>query len=180
MPRPFYQESDLPQGYSDTFKSRFWKNVNKEGPIPQHLPHLGPCWDWTGYKMKRYGAISPGGREMKRIPASRASWLLHVGPITDKKLFVLHKCDNRACVRPDHLFLGTQQQNVADMIAKGRARHDGNVRGEDSGTAKLKESDVRFIRSMAKGFTPDLMAQLFGVTRGAIYAILKRKVWTHI
>ena len=91
---------------------RFWGFVNKtEG-----------CWLWVGANNERYGLFSCFGRVMK---AHRASWHLFVGPIPPG-LHVLHKCDNPLCVRPDHLFLGTHVDNMADMARKGRARPQGH------------------------------------------------------
>lgn len=95
----------------------FWKRVT---PSPGEA-----CWEWrtgNGTRPARYGNISLyGGREagIKCISAHRASWIIHHGDIDDK-LLVCHKCDNPACVRPDHLYLGTQSENIRDCIAKGR------------------------------------------------------------
>lgn len=87
--------------------SRFWKRIKKSDQ----------CWEWIGLKIKiGYGSLWWSD---KMWLAHRISWTLHFGEIPNGK-FVLHKCDNRACVRPSHLFLGTQLDNVRDCISKGR------------------------------------------------------------
>lgn len=84
-------------------------------------PQQSGCWHYTGFINKGgYGTI--GFRGNRCFLAHRVSWILHVGEIP-QGLFVLHKCDNRKCVNPDHLFLGTIQDNVDDMYAKGRANN---------------------------------------------------------
>ena len=87
--------------------SRFWANVQK----------TNGCWEWTGGKhAPGYGRLFVATKEMR---AHRFSWLIHNGRIPDG-LFVCHKCDNPNCVNPEHLFLGTHQDNMDDMVAKGR------------------------------------------------------------
>lgn len=91
-----------------TFEERFWQKVNK----------TESCWLWTGAKKpKGYGVIGVGGK--KSGLAHRVSWRLASGS-DPGPLWVLHRCDNPSCVRPDHLFLGTAKTNTADMVAKGR------------------------------------------------------------
>lgn len=131
------------------------------------------CWLWTKSTNKYgYGIISDSG---KGIRAHRLSWVLHNGPIPEG-LFVLHHCDVRLCVRPDHLFLGTHQDNRADCVGKGR-----QARGECQHSAKLTEGDVVLIRTYIKiGLTLSSIADRFGVTKEAIYCIKHKKTWKHV
>lgn len=106
---------------------RFWSKVNKNGPIPQHRPELGPCWLWTASCRHGYGQF-PLSRpaQKKSYPAHRVAY-----KIANRRLGileVLHHCDNRPCCNPQHLFEGTQADNVADMMTKGR--HASTVRPE--------------------------------------------------
>jgi endogenous inhibitor of DNA gyrase (YacG/DUF329 family) len=119
---------------------RFWRYVDKNGPIPAQRPDLGPCWVWTGSTAGGgYGQFSVGGRTAHRfIPAHRYCWELHNGPIP-AGLWGLHKCDNPPCVRPEHLFIGTCKDNVDDMIRKGRQRNKG-TRKKSHANTQLAES----------------------------------------
>ncbi len=89
---------------------RFWRHVTK-GPS---------CWEWHGAGSRGVHPYGTFGVQGATVRAHRFSWELHAGKIPEG-IYVLHRCDNPRCIRPDHLFLGTQADNVADMIAKGRA-----------------------------------------------------------
>lgn len=79
------------------------------------------CWGWSGATTSGYGVLTRGRRGEGFVLAHRLSWELHRGPIPDG-LFVLHKCDVPECSNPDHLFLGTQTDNMSDCRKKGRHR----------------------------------------------------------
>lgn len=132
------------------------------------------CWLWVGFKDPNgYGRLNIAGIPML---ASRLSYQLHFGDIPDGK-YVCHKCDNPSCVNPEHLFLGTQRDNVADMISKGRARKRG-MPGTEHPASKLDEDAVREIRRSDQ--TDAELAERFQVSRPTIHAVRKRKTWTHI
>lgn len=105
----------------------------------------------------------------------RSSWIIHKGSIPFG-LSVLHSCDNKICTNPDHLFLGTNEDNVNDMLYKKR-----NPIGSKVGTAKLDESKVSFIkRSISSGISLQELAKKFDVTYQAIALIKNGKNWKHV
>jgi len=150
---------------------RFWEHVDK----------TGSCWLWTGSKDKDgYGGFTDENR--RNIRAHRASWIIHFGPIPTG-MNVCHKCDNPPCVRPDHLFLGTYQDNTIDMVNKGRHGGGGKgvSRGSRNGCAKLNEQQVLKIRDLLdKGEKTDIIAAKFKVYWLTIFNIKHRKTWKHI
>lgn len=128
------------------------------------------CHVWLGSKTKKngYGRIRIRG---KLMVASRAVWgETHGDP---GKMRVLHKCDNPACVNLDHLFLGTQLDNVKDCVEKGR-----NQRGETNGLSKLTEEMVRELRSSKEHYK--FLAKKFGVSESTAYYALTKRTWAHI
>ncbi len=140
------QDPTLPQGFTVTFKQRFWAKVDKKGPIQDHVPQLGCCWTWVGSANELgYGHMQKGRRGAGRIRATWASCLIHGNPVP-KGLNALHRCDNPRCVNPDHIFHGTHMQNVHDKIDKGRAKMGIPKCGPWHPNAVLTEDDVRFIR----------------------------------
>ena len=136
-------------------------------------PQTG-CHEWTGAAFRNgYGTIYAAG---KSLGTHRVAWELANGPIPDG-LFVLHRCDNRLCVNPGHLFLGDHADNMADMRSKGR-----QARGERHGRAKLTVEQVIAIKAiLASGaLTQRRLAGRFGVSLMAIYRISSGKTWAHV
>ena len=114
----------------------------------------------------------------RKVQAHRFSWELYKGSIPDGDGYhgvcVLHRCDNRACVNPDHLFLGTQADNIRDMIRKGR---NDDRSGERNFSAKLSQRDVNEIRSLAGRLPQRAIAEKFGVSQSQISHIIRGAGW---
>ena len=105
-------------------------------------PNSG-CWIWLGaLRYDGYGFAYPYGRIGKAHPAHRLIYEFHKGPIPDG-MCALHRCDNRCCCNPDHIFLGTQKENMEDKVRKGRCQ---DQRGEKGNNARLTADNVREIR----------------------------------
>jgi HNH endonuclease len=153
MPTQAYRKKYRPM------EDRFWEKVNKtEG-----------CWVWTAFTTASgYGQIHRPGKTSGAEFSHRYSWIIHFGPIPDN-LHVLHRCDNPPCVNPHHLFLGTQEDNMKDMGAKGR-----------SGVRKITEEDALYIIN-SKEPNKDL-ALRFGLNRSYVWALKSRKEssWKHL
>jgi hypothetical protein len=133
------------------------------------------CWEWIGSPARAgYGRLKIGRRYEF---AHRLSWRLHHGAIQDG-LCVLHKCDNRICVNPDHLFVGTIQDNTDDMMRKGRDRPQ---IGSQKTQAKLIEAKVATIKArLERGESQSNLAIEFNVSRQTINHIAKGRRWTHV
>ena len=144
---------------------RFWPKVD--------VCEVDECWPWTaGQNGNGYGFFrrQRGGMCL----AHRLAWEQMHGEIPEG-LCVLHSCDNKVCVNPRHLWLGTKADNNADRDRKGRQR---SPLGERHGQAKLTRQHVREIRARAAaGETWPALAQHFGVSRSAVQGIVHRKNW---
>jgi hypothetical protein len=151
----------MPHEYTPTDIARFWSKVDMSGD----------CWMWTAAVNKRwgYGAFSIRGAVRR---AHRIAWEIVNGPIPDD-LHVCHACDNRACVNPAHLFIGTRADNMQDMIRKGR---------DPKPNARLTPEQIKVIRCRwtAGGITHTKLAAEYGVCRQAIGKIVNRMRWKHL
>jgi hypothetical protein len=154
-----------------TLAERLWARVDTNGPVVR--PELGACWLWTGaVRRGGYGQIGDG----KRCRSTHVvAWELAVGPVPEL-LCVLHQCDQRRCVRPSHLFLGTRKDNAVDCKDKGR-----NCRGERHGAARLTPLRVLWLRARAAEGVPirQLAARLRVPYATAFYAA-KGTNWKHL
>jgi len=158
---------------------RFWPRVDRSGGVDS-------CWLWTGGKdPSGYGQTSDGRRHLL---THRVAWELTNGAIPDG-LWVLHDCpdgDNPSCVNPAHLWLGTAQQNTADMLAKGRngaQRHpEAQPRGTSIGMSKLNDGAVREILrlSASEGWSGVALGRRFGVAPQTVQAVLSGQAWKHV
>lgn len=153
-------------------ESIFWSQVDK-------TPGLGPkgdCWLWKKGKSRAgYGQMCFGGIHQY---THRLAWFFTFGEWPE--LHVCHHCDTRTCVNPKHLFLGTDADNMADMLTK-HPGHGPGLFGESHAMAKLTESQVLKIRERyANGEKIRDLGRDFGVTSGCIDFITRGKTWTHL
>lgn len=151
---------------SDVETARFWAKVDRRGP--------DECWLWIGAK-KGHGY----GR-FKHRRAHRVSFELHHRLLALGEC-VLHRCDVPSCCNPKHLWAGSQQENMADMLKKGRHGR-GAPRGEKHGVAKLTENQVLMIRARYAngGITQKSLATEIGIDQTLVSMIVMRKIWRHI
>lgn len=155
-----------------TWEDRFWAKVDVRGE--------DECWVWTA-SVAGGGYGQFGLRHGKTVPAHRLSWEMANGTIPDG-LWILHRCDNKPCVNPNHLFLGTRQDNVDDMMAKGR-HWIRPCKGEQNGRAKLTDAQVKEIRARwATGVeSQSAIARDYPmISRIKVSEICRGKAWAHV
>jgi len=146
---------------------RFWERVDVRGE--------DECWPWVGSVVERgYGVLFIQGEDS--VLAHRYSWTIHNGLIPDG-LFVCHHCDNPPCVNPQHLFLGTNLDNIQDMVRKGR-----HTIGERNARAKLTSDQVLRVRELYSSgkYTQEELADMFKVCVSNVYQIVTGKIWKHL
>jgi hypothetical protein len=143
----------------------FWDRVDKTA--------ANGCWHWTAECTNwGYGVFKKKAFHPTALGAHRVAWMLLRGPVPAKML-VCHTCDNRRCVNPDHLFLGTYKDNMVDCVSKNRMNS-----GEDRPQAKLshvKAFEIRWLR--ASGWPYRKLADEYGVAVNAIVSVVRCETW---
>jgi len=148
---------------------RFWSKVDKSGE----------CWLWTASrKPNGYGQFT---KKPLLFYAHRVAYEATYGPIP-AGLIVCHRCDNPPCVRPDHLFLGTDLDNAQDRVAKGRSTRGRSINaGERNGHAKLTPTNVIAIkRAHATGQSKAALARRYAVSPRTIADAIRGATWPHV
>ena len=152
-------------------RDRFWTKVSRPSP--------DACWEWLASKRNGYGVIG-SGQAQRVVYANRYSWEFWIGPIPSggpghHGWCIIHTCDNRACVNPAHMRLGSQGENVRDMIDKGRRGLSSKPWG------RLLPDQVREIRNLvASGVAMSPVGERFGITRQSVSMIVNRHIWKDI
>ncbi len=154
--------------YDNEVKERFNRRVKK----------TKTCWLWTGGTFHLRGGYGKVQINKKARRTNRVAWELHHGKPVPEGTVVRHKCDNPLCVRPEHLELGTQGDNIRDRVARGR---EGDRSGSKNGRAKLTEDDVRAIRARAaQGETFTSISKDVPVCAAIVGKIVKRLLWPNL
>jgi hypothetical protein len=175
------------RGYCNTHYLRWWKKGSATAEVqlraPDHIRFWNKvertddpdeCWHWKIKKgLNAYGQFR--SKELGPVGAHRFAFYMANGFLPVE---VMHTCDVRSCVNPNHLRAGTRSENMQDMNAKGRGNYTSRKRGAEHHGAKLTEDDIRLIRS-TEGNTSEL-ARKYGVCRTHIQAIRRRIIWRHV
>jgi len=153
-------------------EERFWDHVSRASPAE--------CWEWQGaIEGSGYGYMTLTRTPRRWVRAHRLSYEMHHGPIPDG-LAVCHRCDNRLCVNPAHLFAGTWGDNNADRAARGRGREN-RQHGRANLNAKLTEANVReIISAVASGESQGSVSRRIGISQAQVSKIVHGKSWAHL
>ncbi|MFA7217775.1 MAG: HNH endonuclease signature motif containing protein [Dehalococcoidales bacterium] len=134
------------------------------------------CWEWTGSKTTGYGSMKlPDIYGNFKILAHRLSWVAFKGEVIPEGIFVCHHCDNPKCFNPDHLFLGTQQENLQDCSAKNRT-----MTGSLNGNSKYSDADIEKVQELIAQKKRGIeISAITGVSQSHISRIRKGYTWKH-
>lgn len=184
MPRGIYERGEFskPENCTGGTEEQFWRRVDKNGPYPSSRGRwklTTRCWIWIGAKLRS------GYGQYRGTKAHRVSYSLLVEPATPDVL-VLHKCDNPSCVNPDHLFIGSPQDNMDDKVEKGRwsgGRPSETAQGELNPKAKLTGAQVIQARKLySEGISAASIAIMLDIKApiGTLKGAIKKRTWRHI
>ena len=142
------------------------------------IKEVNGCWEWQGsVSDKGYGQVTISRLSKSTMKSHRVSYLQYKGQIPEG-LFVLHECDNRKCVNPDHLFTGTAKDNTDDMIRKGRY-HSGSSYGSTNGASKLTEDEVlQLVQQL--NLNNKQLADKYKISSNTVSDIRTGKTWNHL
>jgi len=142
------------------------------------------CWSWTGAKRvdgRGFMHCRSFGKKVQMLVYRVAAWLWLSADFENSSTFVCHRCDNPICFNPEHLFLGSQTDNMQDAKSKGRLAGAALIRGEQIWTAKLTQANVLSIRArLASGDRAVDLGLEYGVSASTISNIKARRLWSHI
>lgn len=159
----------------ETYRCELKNKINQSVEIAEN-----GCWNWTKAKNGdgRYGAMKVKCQgTSQKVLSHRATWMSNVGKIPENYC-VCHSCDNTICCNPDHLFLGTQKDNVRDMIMKGRRA---DFRGEKSGRAVLNDMIVKNIRELrSQNLSINEISEKLNINRHTCKNVVCNRSWRHI
>jgi Mor family transcriptional regulator len=166
--------------YQNTTEERFWSYVNKNGPMPDLTKKCeGACWTWCGtLHPTGYGEFSVNNKSTK--PHRFSYQMEHKLESIPSDMHVCHKCDNRSCVNPSHLFLGTAFDNIHDMMSKGRMKHGTFIGTENSRSKINNEIAMKIFLDCNSGMTTKSISKKYKVGRGTVQSIKEGRTWTHI
>lgn len=164
----WWLDSILGHEADEQFNIRFWSKVDKGEP--------DECWNWKAF-------INPKGYGQFQVKKSRPAHAHKVALALVQGILigdvVCHKCDNRKCCNPRHLYRGTWQSNMDDMIAKGRQKHP-PLLGEANGMSTLTNADVRYIRHWYKKRPTKEIASYLGCSIKQVWDVGGWKTWKHV
>lgn len=156
--------------YNVEIENRFWSKVERDDENPDK------CWECVAMYLDKdgYGQLKLNN---KLILAHRFAFQNHHNRLIQDNMCICHKCDNRKCVNPNHLFEGTKRENTIDMMNKCRS-----AKGEENGYSKLTVAQVLEIREKYSlgGTTQQKLGQEYGTSQQTICRIIRRELWSHI
>lgn len=164
----FWLDSILGRVPDDKFETRFWSKVRKGEP--------DECWEWTAFiNPKGYGQFQV--KDSRPAHAHKVALALVQGILVGD--LVCHKCDNRKCCNPRHLYRGTPKSNMDDMIGKNRQRHPPML-GERNGNSTLTNADVRYIRRWYKKVATAEITKYLGCSKDQVWQVGSGRTWKHL